>query len=238
MQKHSYRSIRVVWGFLLLSAISLLPAARSFSAVTAAHPAPKWIMQKAAGRYDFLRDYTVDARLKIESPSTHVSNMDVRIFFKRPDRMHFEAKSGFAVFPRRGAFVGNPANSLRMVSRPCVVRSERIGKQDCWVVGGKMCQPKERANVLVWVDKRSFALHRLRVERDYATSEEIEFQYGGPEQIFPLRTTARVFLQPIGGRGAKPSSPLGPSTRVQIEFSNYRINTGLSDKIFKDDRQR
>jgi hypothetical protein len=203
-------------------------------------PTAREILKKAACRYDFIRDYAVDARLDVESPSTHISNMDLRIFFKSPNRVHLESRGGFAVLPRRGAIVGNPVREFASVRRPAILRSERVFGRDCWVVGGTIRRADLRARAAAWIDKRNFAVRRMKIARDFGVSEEIELQYSETDrkQVFPISTRARLFTQPIGEPGLKTAGPIGPSTIVKISFSNYRINAGLPDEIFNRDSHR
>lgn len=238
MPNHAYRNFRIVGCLLLIAVLT-----GWFSGVSwgvAVKPTGKEILRRAASRYDFIRDYTVDVKLDIQSPSTHISNVEIRVYYKRPNLVHLEATRGFAVLPRRGGIFGNPVREFASILRPSIRRSESVAGRECWVVDGTMRNPDARGRLVTWIDKADFSIRRVKIARDIGISEEIEFKYSidDPRQVFPVSTFGRVFSEPVGEPGMRTAGRIGPTTIVRMDFSGYKINTGLSEKLFRTDPHR
>ena len=195
----------------------------------------KQVLEKAGRNYDAVRDYTVDAKLTVDSPSMHVPEMKIKVFYKKPNKVHVESKDGFAMLPRQGALVGNPLRDMAAGSDLSVERSERVSGDDCYVIKGTFQHEERSAQATVWIDKRYFLARRMSVNPEWGPSVSAKLWYMkvGNKYWLPRRTEATISLPPMPDENPDAErKPRGP-TIVKLSFANYRVNTGLNDKVFQ-----
>lgn len=194
----------------------------------------KQVLEKAGRHYDAVKDYTVDAKLTVESPSMHVPEMKIKVFYKKPDKVHVESKDGFAMLPKQGALVGNPLRDMAAGSDLSVERSERVSGDDCYVIKGAFQHEGRSAQATVWIDKRNFLVRRMSANPEWGPSVSARLWYMkvGNKYWLPRTTEATISLPPMPDENPEAErKPRGP-TVVKLSFANYRVNTGLADKIF------
>lgn len=195
----------------------------------------KQIVTKAGANYGLVNDYTVDAKLSVESPQMHVPEMLVRIFFKKPNKLHVDSRDGFAMLPRQGAIVGNPLKDMLSISDFSAVRSQRVLGDDCYVVTGTVQKEDRSTETTVWIDKKNFLVRQMATNPEWGPSISAKLWYTrvGARYWLPSRTSAKISIPPLPDEKFDAKKPPGGPTIVTLVFSNYRVNTGLSDQIFK-----
>lgn len=194
----------------------------------------KQILQKAASHYEVVNDYTVEAMLSVKSPSVHVPETPVKIYFKKPDKLQVESKDGFAVMPKQGIIVGNPLTDLMKGSELSIAGSEKILDTDCYMIKSTYQQEGRFVQSTVWIDKKNWLVRQVHAKSEWGPSINVKLWYSKVAKKYwmPRSTAAQISLPPIpGDESAKAKS--GQPTIVQIRFSKYRVNTGLDDKIFE-----
>jgi len=194
------------------------------------------ILKKAGTHYEVINDYITDARVTVESPSMHVPETKVKIYYKKPDKLHVDSNDGFAVLPKQGTVVGNPLKFLLDSSDLTIDRSERVLGDDCYVIKGTAQRDGREMQSTVWVDKKNYLVRQLATNPEWGPSVKVKVWYTrvGLKYWLPSTTSARVSTPPLAG-GKQDSKPAATEqTTVTIKFEKYKVNSGLSDKIFKD----
>ena len=219
--------------FMVVFAIALLLGAIPAGA---AKLTARQVLEKAAGHYEVIEDYTADAEVTVESPSIHMPEMLAKIYYKKPDKLHLESKDGFAMLPKRGVVVGNPFRDLMAGSKLSLVRSECVLGKDCYVVKGSFSQEGCVVESTVWIDKKDWLVRQMHSNPEWGPSVKLKLWYTrvGRRYWLPLTTAAQVSLPPFPGAEPENKARSDRPTIVTIRFANYRVNTGLSDEIFKE----
>jgi len=224
-------------GCLLLAVaavILLLPGGTARAGQLAA----KEIIMRAADEYDRIRDYTVDAKLTVDSPAIHVPETAVRIYYKKPDKLHAESKGGFAILPKRGIVVGNPLRDMMKDSELSLAGSERVLGRECFAIQVTFGEEGHGVQSRVWIDKKRWVVVQMSANPDQGPSLKLKLWYSkvGGKYWMPTKSWAEVALPSIPGVEAEKGKKAEKPTTITIRFANYRVNTGLSDKIFKKRR--
>lgn len=196
----------------------------------------KQIVEKAAAHYDAVKDYTTDAKLTVNSPSMHVPNMLVKVYFKKPDKLHLESKDGFAMLPRNGLVVGNPIRDFAGSSDLSVAGTEKVLGKDCYVIKATYQHEDRDMQSTIWVEKNTWLVRQIHANPEWGPSIKVKLWYSrvAGKYWLPSQTAAQVSIPPIPGVEPKDKAKQGQPTIVTIKFSNYRVNTGLDDKIFQE----
>lgn len=194
------------------------------------------ILEKAAKPYAAVNDYTVDARLTAKSPSMHVPDMNMRIYFKMPDKVHIQSKDGFALLPKQGILFGNPIRELLDDADLILAKPGRVMGIDCYAVKSSFYREDRLVDATVWVDKTDFLIRQIYFVTELSPSVRIRLTYAKVDDTYwlPSTTCAEIsapmipISQPREALNVKRGRPM----TVTIKFSNYKVNTGLDDKIF------
>ena len=215
----------------LLSVLVLAPISAGAAKLTA-----KQVLEKAAVHYEVIRDYTADAKVTVESPSIHMPEMLATIYYKKPDKLHLESKDGFAMLPKQGVVVGNPFRDLISGSKLSLARSERVLAKDCYVVKGSFSQEGCTVQSTVWIDKKEWLVRQIQSNPEWGPSVKVKLWYTRVARRYwlPSTTVAQVSLPPFPGAEPENKAKSDQPTIITIKFANYRVNTGLSDKIFEE----
>lgn len=205
-----------------------------------AQPSREGILKNLESNFPGVQDYTVTLDITSNIDRLNVPPMNVRMYYKQPDKFHFESEN-FALLPKEGlAF--NPARLLKRFSIEGVVEDT--------VEGGKqlrlLLRPREeRARstmVVLYVDPANWKPTRIVSSLFDGRTMTATFQY--EEQaghLMPSLLTVQFTSSTNDTTDQNPGAEeMAPVQRPQmprrgsitIRYSNYEINTGLSDDIF------
>jgi len=196
------------------------------------------ILKRAADEYDRVQDYTTDLKVSVSSPNVNVPEMNIRVYYKKPDKLHVDSKEGFAVLPKEGVAIGNPLREMLKNSEVSLAGSERALQRDCHVIRLTAKKDGVTTRSRVWIDKERWVVVQMYTDPDSGPSLRLSVWYSrvAGKYWLPSKSLAVVeFATTAAGRGKDKSEPSKP-TRITAEFTNYRVNTGLSDSLFRKKR--
>lgn len=203
------------------------------SPADAKEPSAKDILRSASRNYDVIEDYTVDIKVSVESPNVHMPEMPATMYYKRPDKLHVESKDGFVMLPKQGVLIGNPLKPFLTGSDLAIVEPERVLDRDCYVIKGSFKKDDRTIESTVWIDKKDQLVRQMYINPGEGPSVKVKIWYTKADMRYwvPSSTAAQVSFPAYPGNKEQVRSQ---PTIVNMKFSNYRINTGLSDKLFKE----
>ena len=185
-----------------------------------AKPSAEAIIAAVKHNFDAVNDYSADMALTVKGAQVSINNMQATLYFKKPGKVHVEPKQGVALLPPCN-LIGNPISELARSTKPAYLGSEKKQGIDCHVLRlDPAGNPQGRGSIKVWVDKQRSVLVATQASgapalRTEWRTEKIDGRYYLPVEI-------RADLdQPGSGR-----------LTATVKFSNYRINKGISDKVF------
>ncbi len=186
-------------------------------------------------QFSAVNDYRADVAVTVKGPKVSINNMQMTVYYKKPNKIHVDAKQGLAMIPS-GNYFGDPLGHLGSVNAT-YQRSVKKHGRECHVLS----IPGGRGTVTLWVDKERLTTLAMDSEDGLRTVWRyalIEKKYYMPSQI------AAEIKAPIGmdayrhrGPGDKTSGETGP-TKVTIRFSNYKVNKGIDDKVFQEKKPK
>ena len=203
------------------------------------------ILRKVEEQVERVNDYTVTLDVVVDIERLKVPPMHAMMYYKRPDKVHFDSK-GFAMLPREsmGLQFG------KLTQRFAVDSVGREGKGAPSVFRLVMHPRDERSavrKVLLWINGDRWTPERLEIPQADGRVMQAVFTYDSFDECWlptelavsfamaPQDTTMAVPANPF----AAPDQPLRSQQRggqrkgtVTVRYSDYRVNTGLSDDIF------
>ncbi len=190
------------------------------------HPSGDDVVAMVKRAYDAINDYRVDVSIAVKGDMISISDMRVAVYYKKPDKLHVEAKQGFAIVPT-GTYLGNPIDELTQHAKAVYLRSEKKQGRSCHVVRLDPIQGDDGGpSVTLWVDAQRHVIVATEMRGPSRIDsvwryEKIDGKYYLPVEI-DVKTTAGSPKQ---------------NGKIVLKFSNYRVNKGISDKVFQQKPQ-
>jgi outer membrane lipoprotein-sorting protein len=197
-----------------------------------------------------VKDYIADVKMKINVSFMRIPTLYGKLYFKAPDKMKLERNGGISILPKRS--INLTLNNLVPSGNAAVIDAgeDVLHGQKVRVI---KVVPDQDANGIVltkiWIDEdRLLALRTETTTRDNGTIS-MDLQYGRYVNVsLPDRVTFYIDVKDFkvpkgvtmdydGGENTlvkKDAKTRAKKGVIKIEYLNYRINTGLSDKIFED----
>jgi len=193
-------------------------------------------------KYSALKDYTVDVKVHFDMEGFNAPDMQARLYFKPPDKMKVESKKVF-FFPREGG-IFNPfifkkdAFDIRLLEETAYGNRKAVKLK---------LYPKDTKKM-----KQSFVLildienHQIREFHTSFDEREVKgvIDYGTFKEFdLPSRVDLHLdlpFKESFEMRefGQPAPAPRRVTGKVEISYSNYRVNSGLRDDLFESPKRK
>ncbi len=187
--------------------------------------------------YDRINDYTVDIKAILKVPGLSVPEMAVKMYFKKPDKVHVESE-GFAMLPR-DAVMFHPSMFKPDEYDAVVQGDSEIRGIACRKI--KLLAKSDTVRlqrVVLFVDPARKEILRMEADPDGAASASADFTYARVDGYSLPKTITIEMEAPMTMRrpGAKPKDKQNGAmekAKISLAYSNYRINKGISDTVFE-----
>ncbi len=224
---------------LLVFAAILLPALLPAQDV-------KELLQKVKDKYDQVKDYTAEGKLKTNVLFIKAPVATVKIWYKKPDKIKIKNEKGVSFIPK-GSVNINMNNVLGLNNYEAILSgTEKVGGTDCKVI--KIFPLSDDENIsraTLYVDEQQLLVKRSVISTRENGTYELVMQYkqyaayGLPDKV-ELTFNTRDYKLPKGisidyDNGAdkdKKERTAPKKGKVEIQYTKYTINKGVPDSIF------
>ena len=208
---------------------------------------PDSILDRVKEEFNKIDDYTVDVKIKVDVDFLKMPDREAKIFFKKPDKIHIESE-GFAMLPKEGLNF-SPLGLLNSKYSSFYVREDALNGIETSVI--KVIPLEGGSDVILstlWVDtKRDLILKvessrkpqgtfvidldYLKTDKGFWLPSSMIFSFSIDRSILPRQFN---FDADSDDKKAREDSTKTRTGKVFLDYSNYKINTGLSDEIFEN----
>lgn len=223
----------------VLSFILLTSAAATAQDVNA-------LIQKVKQKLEQVKDYEASGKMKTNVTFLKVPVADVKLYFKKPDKIKFKTSKGVSFIPK-GAVSLNLNNILSNGKYTAIdAGTDKIGTTTVRVV--KLLPEDDNSDVVLstlYIDEANLLVRKTKTTTKENGTYELELSYGKyaayalPDKIiFSFNT--KDYKLPKGvtfdfDDGSTPSTAdknKNKKGRAEIVFSSYKINQGVPDATF------
>jgi outer membrane lipoprotein-sorting protein len=193
----------------------------------------KEILRRSLDLSATIQDYSADVVAVMDLPGVQVPRRTAKVYYKRPNKVAIKSR-GIVMIPKRALMPGNLGTEITKDTQVHIIGKSTVGGQPLYTL--KVIPTGEAAGqdrLLVWVRGDRYTVEAMDV-------------YSGPKKELSVSWTYQL----IGGRFWMPqvihARIHGWRTReenkregtVSVTFSNVRVNTGLSDELFKETKAK
>jgi hypothetical protein len=193
-------------------------------------PDGETVLKNIEARWLPIKDYAVTLAVTADIEKLDVPPMVVRMYFKQPDKTHFESE-GFAVLPR-DALRFNPRGLREKYAVEAVSRDTAGAKLRLRLISRGETTPVRRLTLLV--DPKDLTVDGLESGTADGRRMKAVFTHAQTEGF--LLPSSLVVEFTSDAPADAPEMPQGSARprkgRVTVMFTDYKVNSGLSDDLF------
>lgn len=207
----------------------------------------KTLLKQVKDKYDKVDDYTADGKLKTNVLFIKAPVATIKIYYKKPDKLKIKNEKGVSFIPK-GSVNINLNNVLGLNNYEALDGgTEKVSGTDCRVV--KIFPLSDEENIsraTLYIDeKQQLILKSVVTTRENGTYELLMtyknyISYGLPDNAV-LTFNTKEYKLPKGisidydnGTGKeKDDKQKNKKGKVEISYTSYVINKGVSDEVFK-----
>jgi hypothetical protein len=222
----------------------------SLSTVTIAQKQdPGQILDDVVNEFNKVQDYEVDVSIKVDIEFLKVPESQAKIYFKQPDRISLKS-DGFAMLPRNG-FNFSPSTILKDEYTAIYEKQEIIDGKNLTLI--KIIPLGTTSDVILstlWIDEEISAIRKIESTTKVNGTFTIDFSYNEmnkytvpSKMVFSFNIDKMNFPSSMMGstdsrkrEKKKPSDSLTKG-KVFVEYSNYKINKGVPDSVFVEEKK-
>jgi hypothetical protein len=193
-------------------------------------PDGETVLKNIEARWLPIKDYSVTLAVTADIEKLDVPPMVVRMYFKQPDKTHFESE-GFAVLPR-DALRFNPQELRKKYAVEAVSRDTAGAKLRLRLISRGETGPVRRLTLLV--DPKALTVDGL--ESGTADGRRMKAVFTHVQTEGFLLPSSLVVEFTSDAPGETPDTPPGSGRprkgKVTVTFTDYRVNSDLPDDLF------
>jgi outer membrane lipoprotein-sorting protein len=204
---------------------------------------PDLLLKKVKEEFSKVKNYQVDVNIKVDVDFIKVPETKAKIYFKQPDKIHFDAE-GFAMLPKEGINF-SPLSFLKKNYTSIYEKEENIDGNPVSVI--KVIPSSEKGDIVLttlWIDQVENIIRKVESTTKSNGTFTIELKYEDGKREFYL-PKAMIFSFNIDKMNlpkafnsdteTETKKNLGKTTtgKVFITYSNYIINKGIPDNMFE-----
>ena len=214
-------------------------------------PSVDEIFQRMEKNWQPIEDYTVNALILVDIPGVRMPKMKAKIYFKKPNHYHFEAK-GFAILPKGG--LGPDPHQLKKWKKDAQLIDVDSAKQTAFY--HLLVEPHHPGiplfQIHLYVNRKTYLISKIETRHPTGSFMQINFQYKKvksniwlPDKIvsiFEIKATVMDStvekFQPKMMNGQNIFKAPFKKGKVYVYLKNYKLNTGLDTAIFNKNNKK
>ncbi len=204
------------------------------------NPDPVQIVEKTKANFKSIIDFTADVEIEINVDFINIPTKKAEVFYKYPDKFKFKGDS-FIMIPKKGLGFSIFEVLENRYTAVYIGKKEMNGRilEEIKVI--PLVENSRFVLATLWVDTRNFLIYQIEATTKNSGHFITDFEYGKDtplpdinrirfevdEMQLPLMFSGNLDVDKAENR----DNTVG---EVIIRYSNYNINQGLSDDLFKE----
>ncbi len=205
------------------------------------------LIKAVKAKLDKVSDYQANGRMSVDVSFINAPASKVVVYYKKPNRFKINKEGGISILPKGGVSVN--INSLLTGDDYAVVPAGNAIVKGITTKVIKLLPLAETSEVVLttlYIDEKALLIRKATVTTKESGSYEMELDFGKyaawglPDKMVFLFNT-KDYKLPKGltfeyenGNTKKEKTIKNKKGRVEVIYTNYIINKGISDKVFSE----
>lgn len=225
--------------FLFLLLVLIAPTSFSQDANT--------LLEKVRNKLDLVKNYEADAIMKTNVSFLKVPQSNVKVYFKKPDKIKIKNEKGISFVPKGAVSIN--LNTIVSGNNFTVIDAGYTPIKGKQVKILKLLPEDENSNVIlstIYIDEKNAVIVKAKTTTKENGTFELDMTYGRyiayglPDKVFFTFNT-KDYKMPKGVTFDYDNAALKNEEeakkekqgKIEIDYSTYKINMGVPDEIFK-----
>jgi len=207
----------------------------------------KALIKAVKTKMDKVADYKANGRMSVDVSFINAPASNVIVYYKKPNQFKINKEGGISILPKGGVSVN--INSLLTEGEYAVVPAGTMVIKGITTKVIKLLPIAETSDIVLttlYIDEKALLIRKATVTTKENGSYEMELYFGKyatwglPDKIVFLFNT-KDYKMPKGltleyekGSAKKEKTLQNKKGRVEVNYTNYIINKGISDKVFSE----
>ncbi len=207
-----------------------------FHLSSAQHITAQKILDNVKTHFDDVNDYSVTLDIKPNIERFNAKEMHLKLFYKQPNKVHIESK-GFVMLPKQ-LFEVTPSQLISKFD-PVLIDTKKENGKTIYVLRLISKPEKNRPTIenYITIDGNRWVIVKMQATPAEGRSIDVNFDYTTIDGKYILPSSMMASFN-FGGDDdslARMKGFRGVPTKgtVEIQYSDYKVNQGLSDEIFE-----
>jgi hypothetical protein len=190
-------------------------------------------------KYSPLKDYVVDVNVHFDIEALKAPAMQAKFYYKAPDKMKVESKRIF-FFPKEGAYFNPSLFKKKDFDIRLVDRLIYDGRKAVRLKLTPMDTDTYDKGFVLTIDTDRSLIREIKISPSEGREVKATIEYGMFSNFeLPAHIDLQLDIPSDEPSGMKEFTQFGQKAKritgkVEITYSNYQINVGLSEEIFKE----
>jgi hypothetical protein len=194
-------------------------------------------------KYAGLNDYIVDVNVHFDIEALKAPDLQAKLYYKAPDKMKMESKRIF-FFPQEGGYFNPSLFKKKDFDIRLVERLIYDGRKAVRLKLTPIDTDTFNKGFVLTIDTDRSLIREIKMSPSEGREVKATLDYGRFDNFeLPARIDLQLDMpsdEPSGMKeftqfGQKPKRITG---KVELTYSNYQVNVGLTDEIFKERRSK
>jgi hypothetical protein len=194
-------------------------------------------------KYSGLKDYIVDLNVHFDIEALKAPDLQAKLYYKAPDKMKVESKRIF-FFPQEGGYFNPSLFKKKNFDIRLIERLIYDGRKAVRLKLTPIDTDTFNNGFVLTIDTERSLIRDIKMSPSEGREVKATLDYGRFDNFeLPARIDLQLDMpsdEPSGMKeftqfGQKPKRITG---KVELTYSNYQVNVGLTDEIFKERRSK
>lgn len=206
---------------------------------------PYKLLDQVKTKFEKITDYEVDININVDMEFLRIPKVSAKVYFKQPDKMKMDSED-FAVLPKEGISF-SPTSFLKNEYSAIYIKSDTLEGSTVDII--KILPMDDSSNVVLsslWIDANNNVIRKVKTTTKNKGTFTARLIYGDNiknglpiKMIFKFNVNEPKLPEMLEMQAGGVKKPLGKinknlAGKIEITYTNYKINQGLSDSFFDD----
>jgi outer membrane lipoprotein-sorting protein len=190
-------------------------------------------------KYSGLKDYVVDVNVHFDVEALKAPDMQAKLYYKTPDKIKVESKNVF-FFPKEGGYFNPSLFRKKDFDARLLERLTYDGRKAVKLRLTPTEMNKHHQGFVLTLDTDRNLIREINTSPSEGRAARAVIEYGKFADFeLPVRIELHLDIPSVEPNGMKEFGSFGQRSKritgkVEIAYSNYKVNSGLNDEMFKE----